>query len=299
MLGRDGNEASVGDLVIARANAKDIDAGGEPLANRHVLILDGWTGEGDSRQATVRRQTADGWTAPFTVPASYLETDGQLGYAGNTHIAQARTVDTCHEIVTDATVSESQYVGATRGRDLNMRYTVTNRPGQADLRAEPAPAQGGKEPPVIDTGEMVRLAAMEHSGAELTATETIRAAQDEQERMPFLVDVLRAATRDANDAAVDEVLRTRLSEHDYQRYQGDHERGLLHQRVREMQLAGHDPAELLTRATERDMEGRPVGRRCAARPPRPDRTRTGPIVVTSTRAWCRTSTGRLLVRERS
>ncbi len=255
VLGRDGNEASTGDLVIARANAKDIDAGGEPLANRHVLILDGWTGDGDSRQATVRRQTADGWTAPFTVPASYLERDGQLGYAGNTHIAQARTVDTCHEIVTDATVSESQYVGATRGRELNMRYTVTNRPGQADLRAEPAPAEGGKEPPVIDTGEMVRLAAMEHSGVELTATETIRAAQDEQERMPFLVDVLRAATKDANDAAVDEILRTRLSEHDYQRYQADHERGLLHQRVREMQLAGHDPAELLTRATERDMEG--------------------------------------------
>ena len=255
VLGRDGNEASVGDLVIARANAKDIDAGGEPLANRHVLILDGWTGDGDNRQATVRRQIADGWTAPFNVPVSYLETEGQLGYAGNTHIAQARTVDTCHEIVTDATVSESQYVGATRGRELNMRYTVTNRPGQADLRAEPAPAQGGKEPPVIDTGEMVRLAAMEHSGAELTATETIRAAQDEQERMPFLVDVLRAATKDANTTAVDEILRGRLSEHEYERYQGDHERGLLHQRVREMQLAGHDPAEVLTRATERDMEG--------------------------------------------
>ena len=203
----------------------------------------------------MRRRTADGWTAPFTVPASYLERDGQLGYAGNTHIAQARTVDTCHEIVTDATVSESQYVGATRGRELNMRYTVTNRPGQADLRAEPAPAVGGKEPPVMDTGELVRLAAMEHSGAELTATETIRAAQDEQERMPFLVDVLRAATRDANTAAVDEILRGRLSEHDYQRYQGDHERGLLHQRVREMQLAGHDPAQLLTEATGRDMEG--------------------------------------------
>ena len=255
VLGRDQNEASVGDLVAVRENARHIDAGGETLANRHVLILDGWTGDGDSRQATVRRQTVDGWTAPFNVPASYLEAHGQLGYAGNTHIAQARTVDTCHEIVTDATVSESQYVGATRGRDLNMRYTVTNRPGQADLRAEPAPAQGGKEPPVIDTGEMVRLAAMEHSGTELTATETIRAAQDEQERMPFLVDVLRAATKDANDAAVDEILRTRLSEHDYQRYQADHERGLLHQRVREMQLAGHDPADLLTRATERNMEG--------------------------------------------
>ena len=255
VLGRDSNEASVGDLVIARANAKDIDAGGEPLANRHVLILDGWTGDGDSRQATVRRQTADGWTAPFNVPASYLEREGQLGYAGNTHIAQARTVDTCHEIVTDATVSESQYVGATRGRELNMRYTVTNRPAQADLRAQPAPAAGGKEPPVIDAGEMVRLAAMEHSGTELTATETIRAAQDEQERMPFLVDVLRAATKDANDTAVTEILRSRLTEHDYQRYQADHERGLLHQRVREMQLAGHDPADLLTRATERDMQG--------------------------------------------
>ena len=255
VLGRDSNEASTGDLVIARANAKEIDAGGEPLANRHVLILDGWTGEGAGREATMRRRTADGWTAPFTVPASYLERDGQLGYAGNTHIAQARTVDTCHEIVTDATVSESQYVGATRGRELNMRYTVTNRPGQADLRAEPAPAVGGKEPPVMDTGELVRLAAMEHSGAELTATEAIREAQDEQERMPFLVDVLRAATRDANTAAVDEILRGRLSGHDYERYQGDHERGLLVQRVREMQFADHDPAQLLTEATGRDMEG--------------------------------------------
>ena len=40
-----------------------------------------------------------------------------------------------------------------------------------------------------------------------------------------------------------------------------------------MQLAGHDPAQLLNEG-DRAGHGRgPVGRRCAARPPRPDRAR--------------------------
>ena len=40
---RDGNPASRGDLVRART---EIDAGGQPLANRDVIRITGWTGVG-------------------------------------------------------------------------------------------------------------------------------------------------------------------------------------------------------------------------------------------------------------
>ena len=53
---RDGNPASRGDLVWARLNAAEIDAGGQPLANRDVIRTTGWTGDGPARQAVAQRQ---------------------------------------------------------------------------------------------------------------------------------------------------------------------------------------------------------------------------------------------------
>ncbi len=49
----------------------------------------------------MRRQRLDGtWTGPFRVPRSYLARNAELGYGGNVHVAQGRTVDTAHLLVT-------------------------------------------------------------------------------------------------------------------------------------------------------------------------------------------------------
>ncbi len=68
----------------ARESARTIDAGGQPLANRDVLRIEGRA----SGQVRVRRQVEGGWSDPFLVPERYLADHGELGYAENTHVAE-------------------------------------------------------------------------------------------------------------------------------------------------------------------------------------------------------------------
>ena len=54
-----------------------------------MIRITGWTGQGAERQAVAQRQLdrpdAHGrqWSDEFTVPAAYLEQNGELAYAGN------------------------------------------------------------------------------------------------------------------------------------------------------------------------------------------------------------------------
>ena len=81
--------------------------------------------EHDGDHAEVRRKTADGWTAPFLLPCSYLSADAELHYAGNVHVAQGRTVDTAHVLVSETISRRSLYVALTRGRECNIAHAVT------------------------------------------------------------------------------------------------------------------------------------------------------------------------------
>ena len=103
----DGNVAGVGDLIVARQNAR-IRAGepGRRLANRDVLRIEAWDEVGEARIALVRRMTGRDpltgevlWSAPFELPEDYIERHVDLAYAGNVHVAQGRTVDTAHLVV--------------------------------------------------------------------------------------------------------------------------------------------------------------------------------------------------------
>ena len=62
-----------------------------------MLRIEGWQGQ-DAEVA--RRLPGGGWSARFLVPRSYLAADAELQYAGNIHVAQGRTVDTSHVLVT-------------------------------------------------------------------------------------------------------------------------------------------------------------------------------------------------------
>ncbi len=117
----DGNHAGPGDLIRARLNT-EIDAGGRKLTNRDTLKVVSLRGP----EVMVRRQLRDGtWTEPFRVPGSYLESSAELAYAGNVHVAQGRTADTAHLLVTETLSRQSLYVGMTRGRQANTAHVVT------------------------------------------------------------------------------------------------------------------------------------------------------------------------------
>ena len=240
----DGNDAGTGDLVRARLNAK-IDAGGQELTNRDTLRIEGWRGEGDRRVAVAVRQTGrDTWSAPFTVPAAYLEQSAELAYAGNVHVAEGRTVDTGHLVVSPTLTRESLYVGMTRGREDNTAHVVTPQ----------MPSQPGQEPRYAHP-ETVLAAVMDREDAQLTATETIREAQAWATNSQRLFEIFDELARRESYPAFDAALKARLEEAEYQRYLSDPQRPVLQAQLRGAEAAGHDVDAVLDEVTRQPFTG--------------------------------------------
>ena len=141
------------------------------------------------------------------MPLSYLASDAELHYAGNIHVAQGRTVDTSHVLVTDTLNLRAFYVGMSRGRQSNTAHVVTG---------ETAPP--GKEPYRQETAEAVIHRVMERDSAELSATEQIRASQEWASGTGHVLNLWAAAMRKALNPAIDEELRGALTESEYARY---------------------------------------------------------------------------------
>jgi conjugative relaxase-like TrwC/TraI family protein len=236
----DGNHAGTGDLVRARLNT-EIDASGRKLTNRDTLKITGWRGP----DAEVRRQRPDGtWTGPFRVPRSYLARHTELGYGGNVHVAQGRTVDTAHLLVTSTLSRQALYVGMTRGRQANTAHVVTGKT---------APA--GHEPYPQAAPESVLADVLQRDGDDLSATGQIRRAQEWAGGTGHLLHLWSAATRQALYPDIDEQITARLTDSDAWRYQREPSRPVLQHKLRDAQLAGHDIGEVIDRITAGPMDG--------------------------------------------
>ena len=224
----------------ARLNA-EIDAAGRKLTNRDTLKITAIRGT----DVEVRRERLDGtWTERFWVPSAYLAASAELGYAGNVHVAQGRTVDTAHLLVTDTLSRQSLYVGMTRGREANTAHVVT---GQT--------APGGHEPYQQATPEAVIKNVIERDAEDLSATEAIRQSQDWASGTGHLLNLWSAAARPAMHADIDQQITGRLTEHEAQRYQREHSRKALHAALRQAQLAGHDIHAIIDQITQGSMDG--------------------------------------------
>lgn len=132
---RDGNAMSTGDEIVTRLNNRLLIAGtrGDFVKNR-----DTWTVEKIYRTGDVAvKHRGHGGRA--ILPKAYVAEHVELAYAGTVHIAQGRTVDTCHLVVTEADSSESLYVGATRGRSSNQLWVATD--GLSDHLPESQPPE--------------------------------------------------------------------------------------------------------------------------------------------------------------
>jgi len=236
----DGNQAGVGDLVRARLNT-EIDAGGRTLTNRDTLRITGWRGP----YVEVRRQRQDGtWTGTFLVPRSYLARNAELGYGGNVHVAQGRTVDTAHLLVTASMSWQALYVGMTRGRQANTAHVVTGKT-----------APPGHKPYQQATPESVLASILQRDSSDLSATEHIRHAQDWATGTGHLLHLWSAAIRQALYPDIDQQMKARLSKSEAWRYQRELSRPVLQHTLRDAQLAGHDIGQLIDRITAAPMTG--------------------------------------------
>ena len=113
----DGNEASVGDLIITRSNER-----------RLRISATDWVKNGD--RWTVRAVGADGGLSVqhtrtgrlVTLPAPYVTASTELGYATTVHGAQGVSVDVVHGLATGAESRQQLYTMLTRGRHANHVY---------------------------------------------------------------------------------------------------------------------------------------------------------------------------------
>jgi TrwC relaxase/AAA domain len=235
----DGNHAGIGDLIRARLNTQ-IDAGGRPLTNRDTLKITAFGGP----DTEVRRQQPDGtWTKPFRVSRAYLAASAELAYAGNIHVAQGRTVDTAHLLVTQTLSRQALYVGMTRGRQSNTAHVVTGNT-----------APPGHQRYQQATPESVLAEIMQRDAGDLSATEQIRQGQDWAGGTGHLLTLWSAAIGQTLHPDIDQQIKARLTDSEAWRYDREPSRKTLHQRLRAAQLAGHDIGDLIGQITAAPMD---------------------------------------------
>ncbi len=128
----DGNQASVGDLIITRRNDRRL----RVSATDWVKNGDRWTvldltGTGGVRVRHVRNGRI------VTLPPGYVATATELGYASTVHTAQGVTADTMHGVVTGEESRQQLYTMLTRGRAANHVYIAVVGDGDPHAVLQP------------------------------------------------------------------------------------------------------------------------------------------------------------------
>ncbi|KRF26098.1 TrwC relaxase [Phycicoccus sp. Soil803] len=156
----DGTTIGAGDVVVTRRNQRDLHATGGWVKNGDQWIV---TAVHQDGSLAVHRTNKAGTAT--RLPADYVGDHVELGYATTAHRAQGRTVGTCHAYVSAATVRETLYVMATRGRKANRLYIDTSY--DPDTDTDTAHDLGDPLPV-----EEVLKKVLATSGAEISATQT-------------------------------------------------------------------------------------------------------------------------------
>jgi hypothetical protein len=135
----DGTTAGVGDWVITRRVDRHLpDGTTSPRRTPGGALTAGYVTNGAA--FTITATSPDGSLTvradrgrPVTLPAAYVATHVQLGYAVTAHRAQGATVDTAHVLAAPGMTREALYVALTRGRLANHAHVTTRDTGRGDI----------------------------------------------------------------------------------------------------------------------------------------------------------------------
>ncbi|MEU8216688.1 MobF family relaxase [Micromonospora taraxaci] len=228
---RDGNHASVGDIIVTRRNDRRIGDGGTLVANRDQWRVDAVTRSGQVHVTNLRTATT------AVLPAAYAAQHVQLAYALTVDSVQGQTVHTARALVDDNTSLARLYVMLTRGTTLNEAYVVT----------DDHPREG--TPPQPPTARLAVLAdIMRRAAPDRSATET-------EQHLWADVDALHAWTPIYDDlsararipeylAIVRQISGRQLAD----RLARDLALPALIARLTTLREASHDPTDVLRRA---------------------------------------------------
>lgn len=234
----DGNQASRGDIIVTRRNDRRLSLGRGWVKNGDRWIVTDARADGS---LTVQREHSK-WRTTITLPASYVESAVELGYAVTAHRSQGSTVDTAHAIVHSPEMTrESLYVSLTRGREANHVWVATD---QAHLE----PHQYRDD--LAMTARSILFGILQHLGIELSAHETIVQEQEDSSSVAQLTAEYETIAVDAQArrwmsvlaaAGLSEVQLDELAEAD--------SFGVLSAELRRLEAAGHRVDQLLTAVT--------------------------------------------------
>ena len=155
---------------------------------RLVTSSGAWVRNGDRWQVLGRRPDGSlllgslDARGKVALPGEYVRENVALAYAVTVHKSQGLTTDQAVLVVDQATTAEHLYVGLTRGRQHNLACVACE------------PMDDGHRRPLAPSAADVLRAALGRRGAELSATETSRAALS---RHPDDQASLRAALAEA------------------------------------------------------------------------------------------------------
>ena len=174
----DGTHAGAGDIVVTRANNREV----RTSTGAWVSNGDLWTviARGDDGSLTLRRNRdsteAIERDSVVTLDPRYVAAHVELGYATTAHRAQGMTVDAAFALLRPGMAREVAYVAMTRGRNTNQAFIATDVP-DPNYDGAPAPAV---------TGRQVFEQILATRGAQLSATETLRELHHQAESLAAL-----------------------------------------------------------------------------------------------------------------
>jgi ribosomal protein S18 acetylase RimI-like enzyme len=252
-LGLQGTYAGVGDLVQARRNAwhlAGLDGNRRGPINREMLQVLQTRDDGSVIAAPVIGRGPDGveFGEPMTLPAEYVSEHLALGYASTAHAAQGLTVDTSHVVATGSTGAGALYVGLSRGRHSNVAHVVTENavaehpPG---LEAKPVPRSASAVlARAFDIADPQRSALAE-------AVESAQTAQCVRTPAELLADAAELATAGRTARWLDELVDDgHVSPRQRADLAAEDGANNLTRLLRQAELAGHDPRQVLRTAVE-------------------------------------------------
>lgn len=170
----DATTAGVGDWVVTRHNQRllSLFGGKDFVKNGDVWTITDVHANG---KITVQHRVHK---ATITLPAGYVQAHVELAYAATINRVQGMTsTGNAHLLVPPTMTREQFYPGITRAMLRNFIYVVTHHHVIDQHRETPEPV----------SPESVLTGVLNHSGAEISATETLREAQDEAVSMGTLV----------------------------------------------------------------------------------------------------------------
>jgi conjugative relaxase-like TrwC/TraI family protein len=113
----DGNRASVGELIITRSNDRQL----RLTSTDWVKNGDRWIVQAISAGGDLDVQHCHN-RHRLRLPAAYVQTSAELGYATTVHTAQGVSVDTMHGLATGEESRQQLYTMLTRGKSANHLY---------------------------------------------------------------------------------------------------------------------------------------------------------------------------------